>query len=121
MVGNNSMKDFITIGPTPLAEPCSQMGKSYYKEFSIMEIKAFINQCKRTVSKEFNMNYLPKISSKTFTHDFGSYQEVVVYYDNNNEKQVEQAYWLEAHTDEFWDDEALQELRSYNYDLSLNH
>jgi hypothetical protein len=45
-----------------------------------------------------------------FPHDFGSYGEIVIVYDADNELEAATAIEIEWNTPTFWDDEAMKEL-----------
>lgn len=101
------MRDYLVIGATPAEEACAQVGSPDYKTRMIKEINAFINQLLRQFGPE------PKgaeIRVKAFPHDFGTYHEVVVFFDDNNEEAVNYAYKIENEAATRWDEEALIEL-----------
>ena len=101
------MRDYLVIGSTPAEEDCAQVGSPDYKTRMIKEINAFINQLLRQFGPE------PKgaeIRVKGFPHDFGTYHEVVVFFDDNNEEAVNYAYKIENEAATRWDEEALIEL-----------
>lgn len=100
--------DYISIGSTPFEEPCAQVGSDDYEKNSRIESKVFINQLLRVFGEPPTG---VSIRVKTFPHDFGSYREVVVYYDDENQGAVDYAYNIEANTPSNWDSIALQELR----------
>ncbi len=108
------MRDYITISSTPLAEPCAQVGQDDYPERSRIETKVFAQQCLRVLEEEFD-EVACLISIKSFPHDFGTYREVVAYFDEEDDNSIKQAYWLESHTPEEWDDVALQQLKEFKY------
>lgn len=47
---------------------------------------------------------------KSFPHDFGSYMEVCVEFDDDDKEAVEFAYKVESEAPQDWDDEAKEEL-----------
>jgi hypothetical protein len=101
------MRDYINIGPTPTDEPCAQVGSDNYAEQSRKECIAFCNQLRRQFGEEPTAAH---IALKSFPHDFGSYLEVVCYYDDYIPESVEYAYKLESETPAKWDKEARKEL-----------
>lgn len=103
--------DELTLGPTPSDEPCAQVGWDNYMELTKMEIKAFIEQLKRTFPPQEGAMFVAKRNP----YDFGTYYEVAVKYDENNEKAVEYAFNIESHTPEHWDQQARDELESKGY------
>lgn len=113
------MRDYLNIGSVPFDCPCAQVGRPNYAELSRVECRAFTNQCKRLLFTEFGKDYKCEVRPKSFPHDFGSYLEVVAFYDDNSSAATEQAFWLEANMPESWDKEALDELRANNYTLHM--
>jgi hypothetical protein len=101
------MYDSLSLGPTPYAESCAQVGADDYSARARKECKAFINQLRRLFGPEPEGARLA-ISSNP--HDFGSYLDVVCKFNDLNEKATEYAYKLEANTPEEWDAEAREEL-----------
>lgn len=108
------MRDYITISATPLGESCAQVGTDNYNEQSRIETKVFAQQCIRVLEEQFD-EIACLISIKSFPHDFGSYREVVAYFDGEDDNSVKQAYWLESHTPEEWDSISLQQLKELKY------
>lgn len=90
--------DYIFIGSSPSEEDCAQVGSPHYAEISAVELREF----RRMLAEEF-----PNIQFKIKwqRHDFGRYGEVVAYYDENDEEQVDAAFDAECHFDR-WDDVA---------------
>ncbi len=48
---------------------------------------------------------------KSFVHDFGIYVEVCIYFDDDDEQQIDYACRVECSPPKQWDDEALTELK----------
>jgi hypothetical protein len=102
--------DYLVIGSVPYDEPCQQVP---YDDpvLARLECKAFANQLVRILGPP------PEGASlqvKSFPHDFGTYCEVVVWYDENNDKAAEYAYKCEAEAPAEWDEEAREELTHVN-------
>lgn len=108
------MQDYLNIGCTPYEEPCAQVGSENYTKRSAVECRVFAAQCKRVLKKKYGSNYDVEITVKSFSHDFGTYREVVVLYDTDNEQQVQQALYLESADLSQWDKEAKEELATYS-------
>jgi hypothetical protein len=102
------MRDYISIGSSPTDESCAQVGSDNYERQSKKECKAFIHQLLRQFGEE---PYLASLRIKYFPHDFGTYSEVVCYYDDEIEESRSYAYKLESETPSKWDKEALEELK----------
>jgi len=66
----NEMQDYLTLGPTPAAENCVQVGVSHYDVLSRLECKTFIEQLERKFPITLPTNSFKMMSNP---HDFGSY------------------------------------------------
>lgn len=103
------MRDYLTIGPTPAEEECEQIGSPNYSASKAkIESQVFINQIRRTLGEE---PFGAALRVKSFPHDFGTYTEVVCYFEDSNEKATEYAFKCESESPGFWDEEAKRELR----------
>jgi hypothetical protein len=90
--------DYLNIGGTPVEETCA--GPSDPARMRL-ECRVFKEQLQRLFPEgDFRV--------KGFPHDFGTYYEVVAYY--NDEATTKAAFDAEAHTPANWDDEALEVL-----------
>jgi hypothetical protein len=101
------MRDYISIGSSPASESCVQVGSDNYDAQSRKECIAFKNQLERMFIDFPDGTYL---TIKSFPHDFGSYREVVCWYDDEDEDSQSFAYNIENSTPEYWDEEAKKEL-----------
>jgi hypothetical protein len=101
------MTEYINIGSSPYEEDCAQVGSENYREQARKECKAFLQQCLRELKQEFG-EIKTTLRVKSFPHDFGTYHEVVAYFDEAD--STEQAFWLESNGPAEWDDTARQEL-----------
>ena len=102
------MKDEMTIGSSPINEDCAQVGSKDYATRAKKECKVYLNQLIRTHGAPPTGAFL---AIKGFGHDFGTYYEVVVIYDEEIEKAVDYAFLLEGNAPENWDNISLQELK----------
>lgn len=105
------MRDWMNIGPTPSGESCAQLGSENYGTIAQMECRIFINQLLRVFGTP-PKNAFFKITHNP--HDFGTYLEVAIDFDTEDQEESDFAYKVEAHTPEYWDDEAKQELEWIN-------
>lgn len=96
------------VGSSPYEEDCAQVGSDDYIEVAIKECKVFINQIRREFGEEPAET---ELKIKSFNHDFGTYYEVVCYYNKNNEESLRYALKCENDCPLKWDKEALLELR----------
>jgi len=102
------MRDYINIGSAPANESCAQVGDINYPEQSRKECQALISQLRRELGEEPEG---AQLSVKSFQHDFGSYHEVVCYYDDQNEETVNYAFKCESELPYSWDEKAKEELK----------
>ena len=96
------------LGPTPAEEACAQVGQPNYREQALKECRAYIRQLARHFGEP------PPGARFTLTreiHDFGTYLEVVVQYDPEDEAAREFAFRAEDDLPARWDAQAREELR----------
>jgi hypothetical protein len=97
----------IYIGAVPAGEDCEQLGPNYNPKRAQRECVAFVKQLKRTFGDEPEG---AELQIEPQRHDFGTYLEVVCYFDENNKQAANYAFGCENEMPEDWDDEAKQEL-----------
>ena len=98
------------IGPAPSNENCAQVGSSNYREHALRECRIFAQQLRRMFGQE---PIGAAIKVKAQRHDFGTYYEVVVEYDEGFVDAIRYAHRVEDMAPEYWDREAQQQLRSF--------
>ena len=103
------MRDSLNLSPTPIGEDCAQLGDADYSVRSRKECTAFINQLKRVFGEPPAGAHF-KVTSNP--HDFGTYRDVDIQFDDENEEATEYAYRVEANLPEYWDEEANGELNA---------
>jgi hypothetical protein len=96
------MRDYLTLGPTPCDEACAQVGSDDYPERSRAECKRYLTLLRTLYGPEPEGAALVV---KSFPHDFGTYREVCVVYDDDNPRAAEYAYLLERNLPTTWDAE----------------
>lgn len=101
----------ISIGSVPADEDCAQVGRPDYYGRAVVECRVLVNQLIR-VHGEPPAGASFKI--KGHPHDFGTYYEVEVKYDEESPLAIAYAFQCEE-LPENWDDEALKELASAGY------
>ncbi len=101
------MRDFINIGPAPCDEKCAQVGEDTFPEQSRKECRAFMGQLKRVFGEPPEG---AELRIKSFEHDFGTYREVVCYFDDAYPESREYAFKLEGEAPSKWDEQARAEL-----------
>lgn len=95
------MKPYIVIGSSPSHEDCAQVGSEDYATRSRAECKRFIAQLRRTFGPEPDGAGL---GTKEYAHDFGTYREVVCYFDETKPTSEAYAYRVEAECPAYWDE-----------------
>jgi len=100
-------QDYISISSTPYDEDTAQVGEDNYMAKSRKECRAFAHQLLRQFG---NPPHGAKLSIKHFPHDAGTYMEVAVIFDDENEIATNYAYSVDNDIPAHWDDEAKKEL-----------
>ncbi len=98
----------MNIGPVPTDESAAQVGRSDYDEQSLRQCQAFKRMLERLHPVPADCSAALVI--KSFPHDFGSYREVCVRYDDSDPVATDYAYGLENNTPAQWDATASYEL-----------
>ncbi len=101
------MRDYYSLGSTPYEEDCASVGSDDYHKRARAECRAFIAQLERTFGTppdgcRFVVRNCP--------HDFGSYLDVEVVFDGNDERAAEYAIRCENDAPARWDEQARIEL-----------
>lgn len=89
------MRDYIELGPVPAEEECQAVGMSSYDDAAA---RAECERYKALLEKKFPT---ADFAIKKFNHDFGSYREVVVYIDDNDDPI---AFHVDRNLPQTWDD-----------------
>lgn len=97
------MREYLELGPVPCEEECAQVGTDNYHEKARKECAAYKNQLNRLFPDG-------NFTIKPFFHEFGSYFEVCIFYDDNDETSLDYAYNVESNIPSNWDEEAKKEL-----------
>lgn len=96
------MRDFLELGTTPYGEDCAQVGSDNYRENARKEANRYIAMLeKRFPFKPEKCQY----GIKWNPHDFGSYAEVVIHFDDQDEMSQAYAFHVENNLPETWDDD----------------
>ena len=99
--------EWLSLGPTPTGETCEQIGPNYDPIKAKKECRIFIDQLMRAFPSAKIM-----FKIKNNPHEFGTYFDVEVGYDENDEDSIECAFEAEAKTPEHWDEEAKKDLEN---------
>lgn len=102
------MVDYLHLSPVPIEEPCQQVPYAY-PDLARKECLVFIEQLRRVFGPEPEG---ARLRVKACPHDFGTYYDVIVQYDDTIEEAVEYAFNLENNLPESWDEEARKALES---------
>lgn len=95
------MKDWLSIGSSPIEEDCAQVGSENYAERAKEECRRFIELIRKKVGEE---PYGASLAVKGFNHDFGRYYEVVCYFEDTNEEAINYAFKCETETPLRWEE-----------------
>ena len=93
------MRDYTSIGPSPCEETCVQVGADDYSRLARIECQRFIDAIRQTLGPEPDG---ASLRVKSFPHDFGSYMEVVCYYEDENETATDYAFKCESESPSTW-------------------
>lgn len=94
------MKDYITLGSSPVNEFCAQVGEDDYLEKAREESQRYLDLLKKKFGPEPEG---ARLSVKSFAHDFGTYHEVVCWYDESFPKSADYAFDIEGNLPLTWE------------------
>lgn len=99
--------DTLELACAPTEEPCEQVGGYYDRRRARAECRALIGQLVR-------MHGEPpegvRLIIAMHRHDFGTYHEVAVQFDDRDEAAIDYAFKLERKLPAYWDAAAREEL-----------
>lgn len=98
------MRDYIDIGSAPSGEDCAQVGAEDYHSRVRVECNRFIGLIRKTLGPEPEG---ARLSVKAFSHDFGTYHEVVCYFDDNSEEAMRYAFRCQDEAPTRWEQDEL--------------
>ena len=90
------MKDYLCLGPVPAEEDCQQVGMDSY---DYQKDTANLWRYRDMLRERWPEAHF---AIKSFPHDFGTYREVVVYYDTEDNDPI--VYEVEANLPKTWDE-----------------
>jgi len=96
-----AMRDFITIGSAPCDEDCAQVGSPNYRKRALAECLRFIQLIRDTLGSEPEG---AELRIKSFDHDFGTYVEVVCWFDTEKQESVDYAFRCESDAPATWEE-----------------
>jgi hypothetical protein len=88
---------YLELGPVPADETCAQVGSKNYREVALAECRRY----KQLLEAKFPEG---RFAIKGFSHDYGTYHEVVIYYDDDNHDYVSM---VEENLPATWNDSAI--------------
>lgn len=102
----------LTLGSAPVSESCAQLGITPdYEAVANRECGVYRDQLVRIYQEAHGGRKPPfKLVIKDHPHDFGTYYEVGVDYQDDDQEELEAVFWLDGNTPESWDSEARKAL-----------
>ena len=93
------MKDYLNIGSSPPEEDCCMVGSCNYAYNAKKECLRYIDCLRKFVGVE---PFGAELKVKSFPHDFGTYYEVVCYFDDDIPESLEYALKCEGEGPMTW-------------------
>lgn len=110
------MRNTFQLGTTvPVDEPCAQVGTKNYEKNAKIEAEVFKAQLLRIVGPPPNEDTYLKVTYHP--HDFGTYSDMTVYYDDEDEESEAWMLMVEGNLPAEWDEIAQKELKERGYQL----
>ena len=98
------MREYIELASTPYEEECAQVGRPDYRERAVAECNRLRDQLRRQFGEEPDG---ARLAIKGNLHDFGTYYELVCYYELGLEESIAYAMKCDNEFPAYWDDVAL--------------
>ncbi len=96
-------RDYVSIASAPYEEECVQVERTgVYIGPMKAECRRFLELIRKKLGPEPEG---ASLSIKGNPHDFGTYYEVICYYDDENEEAAAYAYRCESDAPKTWDDD----------------
>lgn len=102
------MREYMEIGATPYGEDCAQVGSDGYRNRAENEMDTYIRLMERIFPEALNKNI--NFKKKWFDHDFGTYGEVCMFWNSEDEDASNHVYEIDKNLPENWDKVAKEEL-----------
>jgi len=93
------VRDYLNLGPTPCEEECAQLGEDDYAARARAECRRYVALIRAVVGPEPTG---AQLSVRAFRHDFGTYYEVVVEFDDENPTATAYALRVENKAPKYW-------------------
>lgn len=97
--------DIYWLGPAPAMEECIQVGSDDYARNAKTECRAFIEAIRKVCGHEPEG---ARLTVKSQPHDFGSYYEVAVIFDGNDQAAAEYAAKCDEKAPGTWEEAGMQ-------------
>ena len=94
------MRDYFCIGSSPWNESCAQAGDPDYQAKALKECRRFIHLLRNTFGPEPEG---AELRTKSFEHDFGTYYEVVCWFQTDHAKARAYAMHCEDDAPATWE------------------
>lgn len=107
------MREYLEISATPFDEQCAQVGSADYQKWAKLECNTLMAQIRRVLGPEPEGS---KLAILTSPHDFGTYYEVAIQYDDVDAKATGYAMDCESGAMGMeWDAESKRTLKVARY------
>jgi hypothetical protein len=94
------MRDYFSLGQTPSEEDCAQVGQPDYRQKALAECERYIELIRATLGPEPEG---AELAIKSFSHDFGTYYEVVIWFEPDDATAVAYAERCEDDAPTTWE------------------
>lgn len=109
------MLESLELCSVPLDEECQQVGMpTFSRQKETLELQACKAQIERENKQLFDTRNI-RLSVKSNPHDFGTYRELVLKFNDEDEDACDAAYRIEACLPEKWDEESIKFLTENKY------
>lgn len=106
-------KDWINLGTIPYDEDCAQTGVTIdHEKMNKIECQVLIEQLEETFPESVGM-----YKRNTNHHDFGTYYDVEIGFEEGNEQQMDIAFKVEENYPANWTDKSKERLKELGYKL----
>jgi hypothetical protein len=110
------MRDYLNLESAPYNEECIQVtDKKPYIQEMIEECRKYKTLLTELFPIPSDIKENTYFTIKTFPHDFGSYKEVCIIFDDENEKSCNFAYYVENNLPSNWNYSSCQIITFENY------
>lgn len=92
--------DYVELGSAPADEECAQVGEDGYREKALAQCDAYM----KLIMRHLGVPPLgARLATKSFNHDYGTYYEVVCYFQDGNEAAFDYAFRCESEAPRTWE------------------